>query len=268
MIQYPIISQLLAVRKVKSEMETAKESVKALGTTYSEQFLDAYCLSLRNAKRDDVLDLEEKYKWQYKLINVHEPELRVGEPLKKVVLKDCKGKIHQCEFGKVYLYNIFTEDTSRYFSFKNDGSIRYSKGVKQEKIETTPRRISYTADYNVLTSDFSIDICDDEIDPSVNNYKIDYYTVSLGNNILVQKLNGVSIVINLITNEKSIVIDENSRDLPMEEIERMIVEMVQRIRPELPLPGLVERIDNYLELLQEDFSIVDTKSPELELSAN
>ena len=131
-------------------------------------------------------------------------------------------------------------------------------------------RVSYDTNYNVLTDEFSVSIVHDQINGEVGKDRYDTYSVSLEGNVLSEKYNGVEIRINLCTNEKTLIVDDSRANsqlalLTMEEIENEIMRMVKSIKGEIPLPGLVERIDNYLELMTDEFTVKEPGNPSLAL---
>lgn len=259
-------TQSLAVEKVKKEMQYAEGILNTWNVNWTEQLLDAYCKSLYNTAMDVVQDTEEKYHHQYKLANVYNPETRIGEPLDTRTIKDTEDKIHECEFGRIDWNWIYTKNSQRYFHFHNNGIIEFSKGVRVEKVKTTPIRISYDTEFNVLTDEFRIHICDDRINADNHTGRIDFYTVEIKDGILTEKLNGFEVIIDLYDNTKKLVVDDRYASavlgtLKVEDIEASIARMVKTIKGELPLAGLVERIDNYLELIEEDYEMVNPEDP-------
>ena len=264
--------QTLATSKVLKEMEETEKNVSSWNVFFAEQCLEAYCPTLNAKARDEVLDMETKYLDHYKLTNVYHPETRIGKPLRIVDLEDCNGHLHHCEFGRIDWYGMRTKNATRYFSFRNDGNITFSKGYLREKMLKRKSRISYDTTYNVLTDEFEMNIVHDHMNLETGDF-INYYAVSLKNNILSQKLNGVEVRIDLCSNEREIIIDKKFTNsmlgsLSIEEIEQMIMTMVKRIKGEIPLPGLVERINNYLELMEEEFTVKEPGSTLLTLKAN
>lgn len=264
-------TQALAVSRVKKEMAAAEKNVESWKSFWTEQCQDAYCLSLRDLPRDEVLDMESKYYDYFKLTNAFHPETRVGAPLRTATLEDFNGKKHTVEFGKITWYGMRSNYSTRYFIFQNDGTIGFSKGIIPEKLLKRKSRVSYDASYNVLTDEFCIGIIQDQINCEPGKDRYDTFTVSLEDNTLIENLDGIEIRIDLCTNEKQLIIWEQYKNSPIaslsiEEIESRIMRMVKCIKGELPLPGLVERIDNYLELMQEDFTIKEPTNQVLELA--
>ncbi len=195
-------NQLIAVEKVLEEMQKAEECVNSWNSSWWEQCLDAYSMSLYHTGMADVQDIEKRYHEHYKLPNVYYPENRTGEPLRKVILEDDYGKEYECEFGRIDWYGMNSHKSTRRFSFNNNGIVEFSKSTKagQKQTPQHPRRISYNTLFNVLSNDFEISITLDQLtDDWREKYKYDYLSLSLKGNILIEKFNDTEIMRDLST---------------------------------------------------------------------
>lgn len=193
---------IIAVEKVLKEMERAEEFVTCWKTSWREQCLDAYCMDLFHTGPAVVQDLERKYREYYKLANVYNPESRIGEPLRKVVLEDDFGKKYECEFGRIDWTGMNSHKSERSFSFKNNGDISFSKDVKRELTPQHPKQTSYEATFNVLSNDFSINITITELTSGNTWNKNDFISITLCQNILTKKFNNIEIIEDLNTGIK------------------------------------------------------------------
>lgn len=195
-------TQLIAVEKVLEEMKKAEEFVNSWNSSWWEQCLDAYSMSLYHTGMADVQGIEKRYHDQYKLPNVYYPENRTGEPLRKVILEDDYEKEYECEFGRIDWYGMNSHKSTRRFSFNNNGIIEFSKSAKtcQKQTPQHPRRISYDTSFNVLSNDFDISITLDQLTNDWREkYKYDYLSLSLKGNILIEKFNDIEIMRDLST---------------------------------------------------------------------
>jgi len=195
-------NQLIAVEKVLEEMQKAEECVNSWNSSWWEQCLDAYSMSLYHTGMADVQDIEKRYYEHYKLPNIYYPENRTGEPLRKVILEDDYGKEYECEFGRIDWYGMNSHKSTRRFSFNNNGIIEFSKSTKagQKQTPQHPRRISYNTSFNVLSNDFEISITLDQLtDDWREKHKYDYLSLSLKGNILIEKFNDIEVMRDLST---------------------------------------------------------------------
>ena len=246
-------TQLYAVEKVLEEMKKAEKYLDSWKVGWYEQFLDAYSTSLYNTGMIDVEALERKYQMQYKLPNVYNPETRIGEPLKRTILEDYSGKEHECEFGRVDWLGMKSKKATRYFSFKNNGIIKYEKLAKSAK---NTKGYSYSASYNVINSDFNIRLSFYNSSDKEDNY----LSISLKDNILTEKLEDIEITKDLTTGRVVSKVKDQEYDsivskLLKGKVERKAKELVNTIKGEIPLPGLVERLDNYLDIIDKEETI-------------
>lgn len=177
-------------------MQKAEEFVKSWHSSWWEQCLEAYSMSLYNAGMSDVENIEQRYSYQYVLQNVYYPENRTGEPLRKVILEDGSGKEYECEFGRIEWYDMNSRKSSRHFSFNNNGTIEFSKStLGQNQTLRHPRRVYYDTSFNVLSNDFEISITYNQLtDDWREKYKYDYLPpLTLKDNILIERLNDIEI---------------------------------------------------------------------------
>lgn len=200
-------NQLIAVEKVLEEMQKAEEYVKDWNASWWEQLLDAHCLPLHyEVDEADVRDMERKYEPRYKLANAFYSADSIGIPLAKETLvgnntltgERCKE--FEVEFGRIEWYGMNSHKSTRHFSFNNNGIIEFSKSSKAGSTLKHPRRISYNTSFNVLSNDFDVSITLDQLtDDWREKYKYDYLTLSLKDNILVEKFDDIEIIRDLST---------------------------------------------------------------------
>ncbi len=297
-------TQMIAVEKVLEEMQKAEEYVKNWNACWYEQLLDAYCLSFHyEIGETNVRDIERKYEPRYKLANAFYSGDSIGIPLVKETLvgdNSLTGETNinfECQFGRIDWYGMSSHKSTRHFSFNNNGVIEFSKAMKACKKQTLqhPNRISYDTSFNVLSNGFDISITLDHLTEDWREkYKYDYFTFSLKDTILQEKFNDVEITRDLCTgigvvkitknkqNDENIIAKNLSEKIissdnfdfnvdAVQQTEARIIEMVKCIRGELPLFGLVERIDNCLNLIDKEKYLNPTAKPKtlkLELSNN
>lgn len=200
-------NQIIAVEKVLEEMQKAEEYVKDWNASWWEQLLDAHCLPLHyEVGEADVRDMERKYEPRYKLANAFYSADSIGIPLAKETLvgnntltgERCKE--FEVEFGRIEWYGMNSHKSTRHFSFNNNGIIEFSKSSKAGSTLKHPRRISYNTYFNVLSNDFDVSITLDQLtDDWREKYKYDYLTLSLKDNILVEKFDDIEIIRDLST---------------------------------------------------------------------
>lgn len=216
--------QILAVEKVLEEMKKAEEFVSNWNASWYEQLLNAHCLPLHyEIGEADVRDMEQRYGSRYKLANAFYSAESIGVPLVKETLignNSLTGERNipfECEFGRVEWHSMYSNKSSRYFSFTNDGEICFSKDVKKRKTIQHPKQISYETSYNVLSNDFTIDIRVDELAQDwMNEYKYEYLTLSLQGNILTKKFNDIEIIQDLNTGVKIVRIEKKYNKMSKE----------------------------------------------------
>ncbi len=97
--------------------------------------------------------------------------------------------------------------SERSFSFNNNGEINFSKEVKKDLTHKNPKKISYDVTFNVLSSDFSIDIGLSKLSQDWRKEFIyDNISISLTENILTKKFNDIEIIEDLNTGMKLVII--------------------------------------------------------------
>lgn len=218
-------TQLIAVEKVLEEMQKAEEYIKNWHAYWWEQLLDAHCLPLHyEIGEADVSDMERKYEPRYKLANAFYSNDSIGIPLAKETLVGNntltgeKSINFECEFGRIDWYAMHSNKATRYFSFNNNGIIKFSKSTKTGKGPTLkhPNRISYDTSFNVLSNDFDISITLNQLTGDLGKkYKYDYLLLSLKDNILIEKFNDIEIIRNLSTRKKVVrIIKKRDRTMP------------------------------------------------------
>ena len=142
--------QTIAVEKVLEEIRKAEEFVNNWNASWYEQLLNAHCLPLHyEIGESDVRDMERKYEPRYKLANAYYSAESIGVPLVKETLVGNntltgeKNVNFECEFGRVEWHSMYSNKSSRYFSFTNDGEICFRKDVKRKQTKQHPKQISY-----------------------------------------------------------------------------------------------------------------------------
>ncbi len=231
-------TQKIAVEKVLREMKDTAKIINGWNASWYEQCLDAYCPALYRTPMLEVEELEMRYDSQYLLANVYHPETRIGEPLKKVTLEDENQRKYDVEFGRVDWVGMKSNKSSRNFSFHNNGLIEFSKWlVKGHKNSV---KVDYSASFNVLNNDFGLII--------FSNQEGGFYNVTLQNNSIVLKHSDVEITYDLVSATRSVIISSET-DIDADEVEKEIIDMVKMIKGELPLPGLIERINFCLKII-------------------
>ena len=226
--------QILAVEKVLEEMKKAEEFVSTWNASCYEQLLNAHCLPLHyEIGEADVRDMEQRYGSRYKLANAFYSAESIGVPLVKETLignNSLTGKRNipfECEFGRVEWHSMYSNKSSRYFSFTNDGEICFSKDVKKRQTIQHSKQISYETSYNVLSNDFTIDIRVDELTKDwMNEYKYEYLTLSLQGNILTKKFNDIEIIQDLNTGVKIVRIEKKYNKMSKENNASVLFEAV------------------------------------------
>lgn len=226
--------QILAVEKILEEMKKAEEFVSTWNVSWYEQLLNAYCLPLHyEIGEADVRDMEQRYGSRYKLANAFYSAESIGVPLVKETLignNSLTGKRNipfECEFGRVEWHNMYSNKSSRYFSFTNDGEICFSKDVKRRQTKEHPKQILYETSYNVLSNDFAIYIKIDELTQDLaNKYKYDNLTFSLQGNILTKKFNNIEIIQDLSTGVKIVRIEKKYNKMSKENNASVLFEAV------------------------------------------
>lgn len=226
--------QILAVEKVLEEMKKAEEFVSTWNASWYEQLLNAHCLPLHyEIGEADVRDMEQRYGSRYKLANAFYSAESIGVPLVKETLignNSLTGERNipfECEFGRVEWHSMYSNKSSRYFSFTNDGEICFSKDVKKRQTIQHSKQISYETSYNVLSNDFTIDIRVDELTKDwMNEYKYEYLTLSLQGNILTKKFNDIEIIQDLNTGVKIVRIEKKYNKMSKENNASVLFEAV------------------------------------------
>lgn len=226
--------QIYAVEKVLEEMKKVEEFVSNWNASWYEQLLNAHCLPLHyEIGEEDVRKLEQRYGFRYKLANAFYSAESIGVPLVKETLignNSLTGERNipfECEFGRVEWHSMFSNKSSRYFSFTNDGEICFSKDVKRRQTIQHPKQVSYETSYNVLSNDFTIDIKVDELTQDwMNEYKYEYLTFSLKGNILTKKFNNIEIIQDLSTGVKIVRIEKKYNKMSKENNASVLFEAV------------------------------------------
>lgn len=239
--------QILAVEKVLEEMKKAEEFVSTWNASWYEQLLNAHCLPLHyEIGEADVRDMEQRYGSRYKLANAFYSAESIGVPLVKETLignNSLTGERNipfECEFGRVEWHSMYSNKSSRYFSFTNDGEICFSKDVKRRQTIQHPKQISYETSYNVLSNDFTIDIKVDELTQDwMNKYKYEYLTFSLQGNVLTKKINNIEIIQDLSTGVKIVRIEKKSNKMSKENNASVLFEAVLNSDDNLEMAAVV-----------------------------
>jgi hypothetical protein len=238
--------ELIVVKEVLNQMKLAEDYMNKQGLSWEDKFFDAYSSDLKNIDDIHIKEIERANDNRFNLDNVKKNNIH--EPLVTFTLIDDnydyknEQKEFEVDFGRVDWYvNKTKGKNKREFSFHNNGIIDFSKTSLAKKGNT----ISYTTSFDVLTSDFSINV--------IRTYedRQDIIDFTLKNNRLLITLNGVGKGLDLETNEeitKSASRDYYDANLCNESRDKAM-ELISIIKGELPLPGLVDRINFGLSLL-------------------
>ena len=204
-------TQIVVLERLLEEMKSVEEFASTTwNASWWEQCSDAYSKDLANDKGLYSLSkLEQKYQGYYTLSNVYNQNLITGEPLRKEILIDEDGKKYECEFRRIDWNNMNSNKSKRFFSFKSNGDIHFSKENKKTLTLQHPKNTSYEANYNVLSDNFMIKISISQLTQTsdwrnCNVEKHDYITISLNENFLIERLNDIEIIYNLNTGMKSV----------------------------------------------------------------
>lgn len=208
--------QLEAVKKVLEEMQQAEDIINNWNASWLEQLLDAYSLPLHcEIGEYDVREAEKKYAPRYKLANAIYSEESIGVPLTIEILKvndslSAKRDIPiTCEFGRINWYGMYSHKAERKFSFYNNGNIEFSKDVTKKLTKQHPKKISYKTMFNVLSSNFSVDITESQlISQTKRTCKDDTFTLSMQDNLIFIKFNDIQIIRDLNSSGKMIRIEK------------------------------------------------------------
>ena len=243
--------ELITVKKVLEQMKMAEECMMKWDQSWMDRYLDAYCPilhydgSLKLRKR-----LERIYNERFDLTNACANVKSIGVPLATFTLTDGDSDSknipseYEVDFGQVDWIAAKSNKATRAFSFKNNGIITFSKETKNKSTS-----YSYFTSFNVMSDDFNIVInhCyikDDE------KYE-DVVTFSRLDDKLTIMFNKVGRIIDLETGDDTVKTgnrDYYDRSI-IEKSESKAIAMIRDIRGELPLPGLIERINNGLNII-------------------
>lgn len=196
-------TQSLILSGVHDEMVHVQDYISSRDPLWWEQLSRAYSPELYFSTREEILSLERKYNGFYRLIDVFSPDLRVGEPLKKVVLEDEDNNKYNVEFGRVEWHSQDSDKSSMNFAFNNDGTIEFNK----EPTSDTQNKLLYNLSYNVLSNGFDIEVTND-FQVSDENHIIDKYSLELNDKELMERFNDLEICRNNSTGKKSIRINK------------------------------------------------------------
>ena len=177
------MSQVFIVTRVLEEMRKTKESLIKNGASYHEEILYSPSSELHSEtfKSDGKKSVTETFS---------EDDTSIVAFFDRI---DWHG------------YNFFNEPI--YFSFNNDGNIKFDRFAKIGK--KTPK-ISYSTLFNVLSNDFEMSINYKEL--VLGKYIDSFYSFSLKNNIVIEKFNNIEIITNLRKKTKTMRIIKNNRN--------------------------------------------------------
>ena len=182
-------NQIIAVEKVREEIKHAEEILNSWNAFWWESYEDCF---LPQEYFDSVIDyfkLSDEEKAEYSKVDSHTATNKYnGIPLKRFMF----GGKYSCDVSKINWYGIMTNNSFRKLDFYNNGDIYLQKTSRKKQTETHPTKISYNANYNVLSNDFEITITLDKASKSIS--KKDNLIISLSNNILAEKYNNIEII--------------------------------------------------------------------------
>ena len=235
--------QKYAVEKVLYEMEKAEECLLSWNLNWREEYLGAYSPVLHKIGNQELLyELQDKYNGKYKLENVIKGE-SIGYPLKSETIEGLDPKVeYDVDFSCVKWWDAISKTCRRLFMFTNDGQINFWKSPVNSKTNT----YGYETEFNVLDKDFNLLIYRNyKSNDDKKEERTDVISYGITDNKFTMMFNGVGKIIDLetgvVTGKTG---NRNYYDKEMiEEAVRKVIETVKTIRGELPLPGLIDRIN-------------------------
>ena len=238
--------QLYTVKRVLEEMEIAEECMKRSGFSWTETYLQSYCPELDYHTPFEVIDeIEKKYDNTYLLTDETHTIKDIGIPLKTVTLSppkdfDCKNinDSFEVEFGTIKWHTISSnKKQERDFIFNNNGIIEFNK------LPSNKSKYSYGTSFDVKSHDFSLMILCWKRDK--NNYSYDQVEFRMENQNLTLLFNNIGETVNVVTGE-TIMEGKRNRFADVNIAKESALEIIKSIKGELPLVGLVERVNNGL----------------------
>lgn len=195
--------QLITVEKVLQEMQYAEKFVSEWKASWYEKLSRAYWDNDKYPLDSlDIHEIEKKYHPHYRLINPDFEHKPIGIPLVKEIIKYHDLEFI-CDFAEVNWTNLKSSTANRSFTFKNNGDIALYKTSNKTPSTKKPRCISYSASYNVLSNNFTIDFDIAYLDE--DNFKTTHnITLTLSDNIAILKHDDIEITQYLDTGMKSI----------------------------------------------------------------
>ena len=228
---------------VLKEMRLSEECLKKWGLTWDEVYSDAICDELFKKPSKNKIDyLTKRYNGKYEL---KEGFPHAGPPLINVTLLDgdYDAKREPIEynvgFRKISWKNINSHSSEREMTFYNTGWIDYEKHSTLEKYDF----YSFFAQYNAYTKEFRIIISRNYVADKMERIDVVSFE-NLFNNLEIN-LNGIGKLISL-KDMSEIIVNRNDVNIDSDKLEEIInksKEMVNRIKSEIPIHGLIESIN-------------------------
>ena len=244
--------QLYAAEKVQKEIKSAEEFLKANHSEWTEQYLNAYSTSLKRVPSSELEELERKHRRKYVLSDIYHNKRKGKYPLRIETITDSKGNNHLVEFGRVDCLKIDNLKVQKSMTFSNDGTIVCSQITRGLKGTT------YDARYNVLSPSFQVVMMIDSIGDKTFGY--DYYSFELEGSVLKEVWNDTEIYRDFEKKTtKAYKIKNNDKKAKkkitdvetIEAIEEIIIDKMRGITSDIPVKGLMDRIDQCLETLKK-----------------
>lgn len=187
-------TQLIAVEKILKEMKSAEQVL----LTWNAHWWENYKNCVFPSEYFDLMSFE-KLELKRNCSQIEsETDVYQGIPLKHIELD---GQ-YWCDVCTIKWNPIITNNSSRKLEFNNTGEITLLKDSKK-LTKQRPNRIVYTANYNVLSNDFTLDLEINKLLPT-HYHKIDVekISISLTNNLLTKRFNDIEIIQDLNTGMK------------------------------------------------------------------
>jgi hypothetical protein len=258
----------LAIEAVLTEKRKIEECLLSKGFSWEEEYSDAYSRDFIGQSEESIDKLAARYNGKYKLKDKdHGINFRVtwqnNTPLVTVTLLDSNDyeskrepREFEVEFKKLEWKNINTSSSTRSFTFYNDGYIGFEKDITTEDYID---KYYYYGQYNPYTKNFRISISRNYVD-NIWGERIDMTELEKFGPIIIVKYDGKGKVLRLDKQDQQIV--ANGEPIYLDEIEKrvdMAKEELQKVIPELLIPGLVDGINYSLKCLEENKFKIERK---------
>jgi hypothetical protein len=252
----------MIVEAVLTEMRKIEESLLSRGLSWEEEYSAAYCPDLVDASKSVLDNLKERYNGKYNLVDSYGIQYRSKPdnktPLVKVTLLDGDDyeskrgpREYEVEFRRIDWKNIKTSSSERYFTFYNDGYIDFEKDIT---LEDYLNKYHFYGQYNAFSKNFKLVINRNYVEHGLE--KIETTEIEKVNEYLSITYNYSGIAIMLDSHEKRIVV--GGKPIHMDEIEERVEKakkVINEVKNDILIPGLVDKINYCLNVLEEDKDI-------------